>query len=55
MIAAIYARRQLTSIGVALLVLALLAPPARAEERPAETRIDFFDTRSNRTGVRHHR
>jgi hypothetical protein len=33
-----------------VLALALLAAPARAAERPTETRVDLFDPRSNRTG-----
>ena len=30
--------------------MALLAAPAHAADRPTETRIDLFDTKSNRTG-----
>ena len=34
----------------ALFCVALLVAPARAEQGPAQTRVDLFDTRSNRTG-----
>ena len=37
------------SLGVLLGVVALVAP-ALAEERPTETRVDLYDTKSNRTG-----
>lgn len=58
MITAVYAgqeevpmiRPPLTALGVLLLAVALLAAPVHAAERPTETRIDLFDTRSNRTG-----
>ena len=39
------------NLGVALLLaVALLVTPAHTEERPGQTRIDLFDTKSNRTG-----
>jgi hypothetical protein len=31
-------------------IVALLVAPGHAEERPTETRVDLFDTKSNRTG-----
>jgi hypothetical protein len=50
MIAALYTRRQLTALGIALLGIALLVAHGHADERSAETRIDRYDTKSNRTG-----
>ena len=50
MIAAIYARRHPAALGTILLGVALLVAPAHAGDRPTETRVDLFDTRSNRTG-----
>ena len=58
MIAATYARQEgeamigpsLTALSAALLGVALLVAPGRAADRPNETRIDLFDTKSNRTG-----
>jgi hypothetical protein len=43
-------RPSLTALGVLLLGAALLVAPGHAAERPTETRIDLFDTKSNRTG-----
>jgi hypothetical protein len=40
----------LTALSAALLSVALLVAPGRAADRPSETRIDLFDTKSNRTG-----
>jgi len=58
MIAAVYAgqeevpmiRPSLTALGVLLLGATLVVAPAHAADRPTETRIDLFDTKSNRTG-----
>jgi hypothetical protein len=46
MIAALYTRRQLTALGIALLGVALLVAHGHAAERPTETRVDLFDTRA---------
>jgi len=40
----------LAALGGTVCMLALLAAPLPAEERPAETRVDLFDKSSNRTG-----
>ena len=40
----------LAVLGSALLGVAVLVAPGRTEERRGQTRIDLFDTKSNRTG-----
>lgn len=40
----------LITLSAALLCAAFLVAPGRAADRPNETRIDLFDTKSNRTG-----
>jgi hypothetical protein len=43
-------RKKTGTLGVTLLAIALLVALGHAEERPAQTRIDLFDARSNRAG-----
>ena len=50
MIAALYTRCEFAALGGALLAVALLVSPGHAEERPTDTRIDLYDTKSNRAG-----